>query len=265
MKSINNLPLTITQKNVDVMAKALGGYWPPLSAIARVLEELGELGDLILKKQYDEDFANELSDVVVITLCIANQYCSIIRFSKQPASKEELNIESLYFKLVSDCGELARIINAYEGSKKLKPQENPKTVEKQTSLIFTDLLKIAVLNKIDLLSVVDNTLTKVTKRDIKRFDTIYDPVSTSSHEDYITVFSSKVKVWGLRESLGRSLVEDLDCNADTVKRFLKFGEIEGIKKLVFRLPNGNYNKVLGDYEKVLNVVTNKDFAVITKA
>jgi NTP pyrophosphatase (non-canonical NTP hydrolase) len=76
-------PLTLSdaQHAVDASIQALGGYWPPLAALARLFEEGGELarainqmyGPKVVKP--DESAASlneELGDVLYITLALAN-------------------------------------------------------------------------------------------------------------------------------------------------------------------------------------------------
>jgi NTP pyrophosphatase (non-canonical NTP hydrolase) len=195
MINITNAEINSLKNNIEKMARRLGGYWPPLSATARVLEELGEVGEYILNKDFHEEFASELSDVLIITTCIANQYCAKFTISKTHFEKDfsQWSIEEIYIKLVGDCGELARIINSYEGSKKLKETEHPTTVEKQTSLILFDLLIISHKAKCNLLQQTENTVKKVLKRDKNRFENVYDPVSSYNHDTYLKLSQKKRK------------------------------------------------------------------------
>src|SRR6185437_15755612 len=76
-------PLTLSgaQHAVDASIQALGGYWPPLTALARLFEEGGELARAINQTygpkavKPDESAASlneELGDVLYITLALAN-------------------------------------------------------------------------------------------------------------------------------------------------------------------------------------------------
>ena len=58
------------------------GYWPPLSNLARLIEEVGELARLMnhrfgpkTKKpgEADQDLAEELADVLFVILVLANE------------------------------------------------------------------------------------------------------------------------------------------------------------------------------------------------
>lgn len=252
---------------VDDTVRTLGGYWMPLSGLARVLEELGELGTLILEKNYHEEFASELSDVMIITLCVANQYCAQLDKPEDgmPMQRSGLSLIEWYVKLVVDCGELARIINSYEGNKKLKPKEHPTTIEKQSSVICSDIISIASIFNLSISEVVKRTLDKVRRRDKHRFETLYDPSLSFSHDKYVRTVSSSRKVWGLRDSSHHSLDADLLNNTDTITRFLKFGEIEGIEGLVVKIPDKKYSiKKLGIYDDVLTATQQNDFVFLSK-
>lgn len=77
-------PLTVkgAQAAVDRWIQANGGYWPPLSLLARLTEETGEVAreynhrfGAKRKKgsEGEADLAMELADVIFITLCMANE------------------------------------------------------------------------------------------------------------------------------------------------------------------------------------------------
>lgn len=77
-------PLTLreAQALIDGWIRANGGYWPPLSLLARLTEETGEVareynhrfGAKRKKASEGEaDLAGELADVLFITLCMANE------------------------------------------------------------------------------------------------------------------------------------------------------------------------------------------------
>lgn len=76
-------PLTLpaAQRAVDASIQALGGYWPPLAALARLFEECGELAravnqthgpKLVKSGESPASLDEELGDVLYITLALAN-------------------------------------------------------------------------------------------------------------------------------------------------------------------------------------------------
>ena len=76
-------PLTLpaAQRAVDASIQALGGYWPPLAKLARLLEECGELARAVNQTHGPKPLKpgeaaaaldEELGDVLYITLVLAN-------------------------------------------------------------------------------------------------------------------------------------------------------------------------------------------------
>ncbi|MGE5335318.1 MAG: MazG nucleotide pyrophosphohydrolase domain-containing protein [Nitrososphaerota archaeon] len=77
-------PLTLGdgQRAVDASIQALGGYWPPLAALARLFEECGELARAVNQTHGPKpikpgetaaSLEEELGDVLYITLALANE------------------------------------------------------------------------------------------------------------------------------------------------------------------------------------------------
>ena len=76
------MTLAEAQAAIDAWIKANGGYWPPLSLLARLTEETGEVareynhrfGSKRKKGSEGEaDLAGELADVLFILLAMANE------------------------------------------------------------------------------------------------------------------------------------------------------------------------------------------------
>ncbi len=64
-----------TQEQVRTTLGAVGGYWRPLAAVARLLEELGELAEILMSPTPDAgDLAEELADLWIITTALADQF-----------------------------------------------------------------------------------------------------------------------------------------------------------------------------------------------
>ena len=89
-KSMNDKKtLSDFQLQIDTWIQTHGGYWPPLSMLAALLEELGELAREINNKEgskpkkqderdvfknEDEGLHEEISDALFALICIANYY-----------------------------------------------------------------------------------------------------------------------------------------------------------------------------------------------
>ncbi|MFX1452681.1 MAG: nucleotide pyrophosphohydrolase [Promethearchaeota archaeon] len=81
MSEINSLKSI--QKKIDKFIKNHGGYWPPLSMLSAVMEEVGELAREINclegfkpKKSTERqiDIGEELGDIIFAIVCLANYY-----------------------------------------------------------------------------------------------------------------------------------------------------------------------------------------------
>ena len=76
------MDLSRMQAEIDAWIQDNGGYWPPLSQLARLTEELGELARVLnhevgpkKKKptEADQDLGEEMADVLFALICLANQ------------------------------------------------------------------------------------------------------------------------------------------------------------------------------------------------
>jgi NTP pyrophosphatase (non-canonical NTP hydrolase) len=77
------LTLKEFQQQIDDWILNHGGYWPPLSMLSAIIEEVGELAKEINhlegfkpKKSGDinSNIGEELADVIFATICVANYY-----------------------------------------------------------------------------------------------------------------------------------------------------------------------------------------------
>ena len=77
-------PLTLAdaQKAVDDWISRNGGYWPPLSNLARLVEEVGELSRELNHRhghkpkkddEPEQDLSLELADVLFVLIALANE------------------------------------------------------------------------------------------------------------------------------------------------------------------------------------------------
>jgi len=77
------LSLKEFQKKINDWIEHHGGYWPPLSMLSAIVEEIGELANEInhlegfKPKKSDKESSNlgeELADVIFAIICLANSY-----------------------------------------------------------------------------------------------------------------------------------------------------------------------------------------------
>jgi NTP pyrophosphatase (non-canonical NTP hydrolase) len=78
-----NISLLEYQKLIDKWILDHGGYWPPLSMLSAIVEELGELAKEINRleghkpkkpDEADKNLGEELADVIFSIICVANYY-----------------------------------------------------------------------------------------------------------------------------------------------------------------------------------------------
>ncbi|MFH1127313.1 MAG: nucleotide pyrophosphohydrolase [archaeon] len=92
------MELKVAQKTVDDwISQFEDGYWPPLSQLAALVEETGELAREInnieskkLKKTPGDNLKTEIGDVLFALICIANSYnISLVDAFRTTMSKYE--------------------------------------------------------------------------------------------------------------------------------------------------------------------------------
>ena len=88
MRKVSNLTIKDAQKRVDSWVNQFKeGYWPPLSMLASIIEEVGELSREInafegykpkkkerQKEDIKENIALELADIIFSVICMANHF-----------------------------------------------------------------------------------------------------------------------------------------------------------------------------------------------
>ena len=75
--------LKAIQNKIDEFIKNHGGYWPPLSMLSAVFEEIGELAREInhlegfkpkKTSETERDLGEEMGDIIFALICLANYY-----------------------------------------------------------------------------------------------------------------------------------------------------------------------------------------------
>ncbi|WP_339062140.1 hypothetical protein [Tepidibacillus marianensis] len=242
------------QQKVDQAVRELGGYWRPLSGLARVTEELGELSELIMCSEVDrEELGGELADLFVITASVGNQYCLDLNeeFSLMgyPNHIDELyqvitsaaNKEIGLMKLLARAGQIARILNHYEGDKKKKPTGKKRRLGEEIAKFNIDLIALANFTDIPLFTYVDQIIDRDVERDRNRFDVTHDPTTEPSVDHFYklakgTPYEKLRKIWGSYEwDEALKLEDNLQRSLLTFQRFVKVTENEGLEAFVLEI------------------------------
>ncbi|UTT43935.1 MazG nucleotide pyrophosphohydrolase domain-containing protein [Exiguobacterium aurantiacum] len=220
------------QRRIDRMIIHLGGYWRPLSGLARLLEEVGEVGGAL----YADDriaLREELMDVFVISTCLANQYA--ITLTEQAIGKGETREDRTYYRLVREAGEVGRILNAYEGDKKLKVSATPGSLQRHIEAVQLAVMELADMNGFDLFAEIVSLIEDKSSRDFGRFDHTPDPITEASVRTYSAYVEGRY--WGGIEAKPFEEASRYREREGHLTRFFKIAEVEGLDGFVIRQPD----------------------------
>lgn len=243
------------QASVDRSIRHVGGYWRALSAVARLLEELGELSAELESGDRDAA-ASEAADLFVITTCLANQYCADLaqeyRRIGLPVRSDALrglappgrSPRRHYLHLLSAAGAVARTVNAYEGDKRPKAGEEVPTLSASVARLHRALFFLAAVLRVDLVAQVEAVLARTLTRDAGRFAVRFDPAAAGTLARFETIrsqircpFARRAKLWGAPDwdpaaSPGRNLRAVLPH----LERFTRISRHEHLDGFVLEIP-----------------------------
>lgn len=146
---------------------AAGGYWRPLAAVARLLEELGELAELLGQATPSRaELAGELADLWIITTALADQYLTAV---PEPASSADAGGSDLA-SLLAAAGPVARIVNHYDGPKTPRAGTAMPSLGDAIAAFHGGLAALAGALGVDLAGAVGGKLAAIAARgDLVRF------------------------------------------------------------------------------------------------
>ena len=151
------------QRQVRETMIAAGGYWRPLAAVARLLEELGELSELV--EVAGPGLGAELADLWIITTALADQFLARVA---EPGSGSEAGAD--LGMLLAAAGPIARVVNHYDGPKVPRAGEPLPTLHGAIAAFHDTLLAFAASRQIDLATSVRTKIEQIHARgDIERF------------------------------------------------------------------------------------------------
>jgi hypothetical protein len=256
----NAVPANL-QARVHAMIQNIGGYWRPVNAVARLLEELAELGQELTTAGGDggrEELAGEFADLWIISTCLANQFNAVLAVGTDgtdgtgnpgPAAERPADGEAGGFvRLVEDAGRIARVVNYYDGPKNPRSLDGFPTLTAAIKTFHRTLRTLAISRGVDLDAAVDSKVTAAGERDRGRFALSYDPSTADSLRVFRSVLDRsrrrpsgdrKTRLWGAPTWDGHVTVEH---NVDQIIPFLtcfaKAAERENLDGFVIRLPDG---------------------------
>lgn len=163
------LPL---QHVVDTTIRAQGGYWRAMSAVARLLEECGEVADAASRC----DFTEECADIIIVSTCIANQLnislaegYDAIGLPTDLDVPVQRDLDLGFAAMVAAAGHIARGVNATVGDKPLRPGTEPVNLSMAIAQLHHCAAALAPNRTPPLRQVIRAKLELVKVRDAGRF------------------------------------------------------------------------------------------------
>lgn len=158
-----------TQEVVRTTLSAVGGYWRPLAAAVRLLEELGELAEILVSPTPDAgERAEELADLWIITTALADQFLGDVA---EPDSHPRRTPPSqdLFAELLAAAGPIARIVNHYDGPKTPRSLDGWVSLSDAVAGFHRVLADVAHAHDVDLAAAVRGKLAAIPTLDAGRF------------------------------------------------------------------------------------------------
>jgi NTP pyrophosphatase (non-canonical NTP hydrolase) len=266
-----------TQRRVRQVMAHVGGYWPPLAAVARLLEELGELAELLgLDEPPTDELASELADVWIITAALADQFIGDVaepgnagepgdaggpRDVSAPAPADPIA------RLAVVAGRIARIVNYYDGPKTPRSLDGWSPLSDEVGELHRELAAVAQARGVDLAAAVDAKLDAIPPRDSGRFARRReDPATAASLEGLrgltapeLGLDPSHARLWGAPAWSDGSLERNVDAIAPALVSFTKAAALERLDAYVIAGPGCASLERLGEWlEQLLAALSARD-------
>ncbi len=190
------------QRRVRATMVDAGGYWRPLAAVARLLEELGELAELPTVDR--GALAGELADLWIITTALADQFLAEV----PPPGSGNRRGGATVATLLAAAGPIARIVNHYDGPK--VPRGTIGSLAEAIASFHGELGAFASEHGVELAAAVAAKLGEIRARgDIERFGRDGFDASTAPVLAASTAPGLPSRLWG---------APDLGPRADAAER-----------------------------------------------
>ena len=215
-----------------------GGYWRPLAAVARLLEELGELLELLAAKPTEDgDLAGELADLWIITAALADQF--LIELAEPGSARPQGGGEIDASRLVIAAGPIARIINHYDGPKAPRvPGELP-SLSAAIGSFQAELARLSAGAGVDLAGAVANKLGVIRRGgDMSRFAHESTDPSTAAVLGLLGPGGGARRLWGTPgPSTSAQALEHARALAPSLRSFARAARAERLDGFVIGAPD----------------------------
>ena len=220
-----------TQQLVRVTMARVGGYWRPLAAVARLLEELGELAELLGDQSPDRaELASELADVWIITTALADQFLGAVAEPGPPQEPASSGTPADQLSaLVACAGQIARIVNYYDGPKTPRSLDGWPSLSDAVAELHRALAHLARAHGVDLGTAVAGKLRAIAVRDSRRFARAeHDPATAPCLELFRTAAThawdariGEARLWGAPAWSAQPLAANVAAIVPTLSSFTR--------------------------------------------
>jgi NTP pyrophosphatase (non-canonical NTP hydrolase) len=217
-----------------------GGYWRPLAAVARLLEELGELLELLEGPgRPAADLAGELADLWIITTALADQFridvAALQAVRRAPGGASVAG-------LVIAAGPIGRVVNYYDGPKTPRvPGELPSLAE-AIGDFQAELGALSETLGVDLPAAVSDKLAAIgASADMRRFARETSDPSTAP----VLAQLAPGRLWGAPLPLAPDAPAAAAALAPSLAAFTRAALPEGLAGYVIGAPAGLDSPELG--------------------
>jgi NTP pyrophosphatase (non-canonical NTP hydrolase) len=225
-----------------------GGYWRPLAAVARLLEELAELAELLERPEAPaEELAGELADLWIITTALADQFLIDVA---DPAAAAPDPSDAPYAPYATNArdapvtaaalmiaaGPIGRVVNYYDGPKTPRAGDQLPSLTGAVTAFHHQLELLCGELSIDLAAAVRAKLAVIRGRDLKRFARgEYDPSTAAVLA--LMPGPREMKLWGSPElDRAATAAEQARALAPSLRAFDRAAVPEGLDGYVIRAP-----------------------------
>jgi NTP pyrophosphatase (non-canonical NTP hydrolase) len=270
------------QQLVRATMARMGGYWRPLAAVARLLEELGELAESLASPDVpsaargDDELASELADLWIITAALADQFLGEVaepgarqasihgggRVARAPAAGG-----AQLGELIAAAGQIARIVNYYDGPKTPRSLVGWPSLNDAVAELHRTLAGVARAHDVELGAAVADKLRTIMVRDSERFAKAgHDPSTAPSLEQFRAIETTawgrrieQARLWGAPDWSAQSLAANVAAIVPTLSSFTRAALRERLDGYVITGPALESPALLGEWaQAVLGLLAKHD-------
>ena len=220
-----------------------GGYWRPLAAVARLLEELGELVELLVAdRAHEREVASELADLWIITTALADQFLGQVPEPRSDSRERSERLAAVAEAIIT-AGEIARIVNYYDGPKTPQAPDELLSLAGAVALFHKALAAVAGSLGIELATAVAEKIEVIHGRDMERFEREDSDPSTAA---CLSLMRSSpalagagvlgLRLWGAPAWRSNSVRELAHEIGHSLRSFVKAAPREGLEGYVIAGP-----------------------------